>query len=78
MMKTVTEQAQRARQRRRGAELEAALLDAAWQELVEAGFARLTMESVANRAKTGVAVLCRRWPNKDDLGLSSAHRPRPA
>lgn len=57
----------RPRQRRRGEELEAALLDAAWQELTEAGFARLTMESVAARAKTGVAVLYRRWANKDDL-----------
>jgi AcrR family transcriptional regulator len=67
----MTEQAQRTRQRRRGEELEAALLDAAWQELVEAGFARLTMESVAARAKTGVAVLYRRWPNKDDLVLAA-------
>ena len=51
----VTEQLHR--QRRRGEELETALLAAAWDELVEAGFARLTMESVAARAKTGVAVL---------------------
>ncbi|MBR7831697.1 TetR/AcrR family transcriptional regulator [Actinospica durhamensis] len=59
------------RQRRRGEELEAALLEAAWQELVEVGFARLTMESVAARAKTGVAVLYRRWPNKNDLVLAA-------
>jgi AcrR family transcriptional regulator len=71
MLATVTEQAQRTRQRRRGEELEAALLEAAWQELVEVGFARLTMESVAARAKTGVAVLYRRWPNKDDLVLAA-------
>ena len=71
MLKSMTEQAQRPRQRRRGEELEAALLEAAWQELVEAGFARLTMESVAARAKTGVAVLYRRWPNKDDLVLAA-------
>jgi AcrR family transcriptional regulator len=43
----------------------------AWQELVEAGFARLTMESVAARARTGVAVLYRRWPNKDDLVIAA-------
>jgi len=67
----MTEQAERTRHRRRGEELEAALLEAAWQELVEAGFARLTMESVATRAKTGVAVLYRRWPNKDDLVLAA-------
>jgi len=71
MLGDMTEQAERTRQRRRGEELEAALLEAAWQELVEAGFARLTMESVATRAKTGVAVLYRRWPNKDDLVLAA-------
>jgi AcrR family transcriptional regulator len=65
----VTEQLHR--QRRRGEELEAALLEAAWQELVEAGFAKLTMESVAARAKTGVAVLYRRWSNKDDLVIAT-------
>ena len=66
---SVTEQLHR--QRRRGEELEAALLDAAWDELAEAGFTRLTMESVAARAKTGVAVLYRRWQNKDDLVLAA-------
>ena len=69
----MTEQAQRTRQRRRGEELEAALLEAAWQELVKVGFARLTMESVAARAKTGVAVLYRRWSNKDDLAIAAIH-----
>lgn len=59
------------RQRRRGEELEAALLAAAWDELVEVGFGRLTMESVAARAKTGVAVLYRRWPRKDDLVMAA-------
>jgi AcrR family transcriptional regulator len=59
------------RHRRRGEELEAALLDAAWDELVDAGFARLTMESVAARARTGVAVLYRRWPRKDDLVIAA-------
>ena len=71
MLVGMTEQAQRTRQRRRGEELEAALLEAAWAELVEVGFARLTMESVAARAKTGVAVLYRRWPRKDDLVLAA-------
>jgi AcrR family transcriptional regulator len=65
----VTEQLHR--QRRRGEELEAALLEAAWDELAEAGFPKLTMESVAARAKTGVAVLYRRWQNKDDLVLAA-------
>ncbi len=59
------------RRRRRGKELEAALLDAAWDELVEVGFARLTMDSVAARASTGIAVLYRRWANKDELVLAA-------
>lgn len=70
----MAEQAERQRtgqQRRRGEELDTALLEAAWDELVEIGFARLTMESVATRAKTGVAVLYRRWPNKDDLVVAA-------
>lgn len=57
--------------RRRGPELEAALLVAAWDELVEVGFAKLTMESAASRAGTGVAVLYRRWTNKNQLVLAA-------
>ncbi|MET8816319.1 TetR/AcrR family transcriptional regulator [Streptomyces sp. NPDC004549] len=63
-------------QRRRGADLEAALLDAAWSELVDTGFAKLTMESVAARAKTGIAVLYRRWANKDELVLAALQHYR--
>ncbi|MFT3863027.1 MAG: TetR/AcrR family transcriptional regulator [Solirubrobacterales bacterium] len=59
------------RRRRRGPELEAALLEAAWEELVEFGFAKLTMESVAARAHTGIAVLYRRWPNKEELAFAA-------
>lgn len=65
-----------ARPRRRGPLLEGALLDAAWDELAEAGFAKLTMESVAARARTGVAVLYRRWPNKDELVLAAIEHYR--
>ncbi|MFD7155159.1 TetR/AcrR family transcriptional regulator [Kribbella sp. NPDC059898] len=54
-------------ERRRGAELEAVLLDAAWAELTESGYARLTMESVAARAQTGKQVLYRRWRNRAEL-----------
>lgn len=38
---------------------------------METGFTKLTMESIATRAKTGVAVLYRRWPNKDDMVLAA-------
>jgi AcrR family transcriptional regulator len=64
------------RRRRRGPDLEAALLEAAWDELAEVGFAKLTMESVASRASTGVAVLYRRWANKDELALAAIEHYR--
>jgi AcrR family transcriptional regulator len=54
-------------QRRRGAALETALLDAAWDELVEKGYAGFTIESVAERAGTSRAVLYRRWAAKPAL-----------
>jgi AcrR family transcriptional regulator len=62
--------------RRRGEELQAALLDAAWDELVEVGYAKLTMEAVAVRARTGIAVLYRRWANKDQLVLAAIEHYR--
>lgn len=57
--------------RRRGAELEASILDAAWDELTETGYARLTMENVAARAKTGKQVLYRRWANRAELVIAA-------
>ncbi|MBK8462408.1 MAG: TetR/AcrR family transcriptional regulator [Nigerium sp.] len=53
--------------RRRGRALEAALLDAAWQELVDKGYDRFTIESVAERARTSRDVIYRRWPSKAEL-----------
>jgi AcrR family transcriptional regulator len=58
-------------ERRRGAELEAELLEAAWAELAETGYGRLTMEGVATRAKTGKQVLYRRWKNRAELVLAA-------
>ncbi|MGN8050476.1 TetR/AcrR family transcriptional regulator [Curtobacterium sp. 22159] len=57
--------------RRRGAELEEALLDAAWTELQEVGYPALTYEGVAARAGTSKPVLYRRWPAKVDLVLAA-------
>jgi len=39
--------------RRRGPELEAALLEAAWAELVEGGYSGFTIDGVAARCSTG-------------------------
>lgn len=58
-------------QRRRGAALEAAILEAAWAELSEVGYQRLTMEGVAARAQTGKQVLYRRWRNRAELVISA-------
>ncbi|MFC5432709.1 TetR/AcrR family transcriptional regulator [Microbacterium suwonense] len=64
------------RRRRHGKQLEEALLTSAWEELVQAGYGRLTMESVARRAHTSEPVLYRRWANKDELVLAAAEHYR--
>lgn len=66
------------RTRRRGIELQAALLEAAWDELASVGYANFTMESAARRARTGVAVLYRRWANKDELVMAAFKHYRDA
>jgi AcrR family transcriptional regulator len=74
----VTEASEPVRRRRHGKQLESALLVAYWEELVEAGYARLTMESIAVRARTSEAVLYRRWANKDQLVLAAIEHHRNA
>lgn len=68
--------------RRRGAELEDALLEAAWDELFNTGYAGLTFDGVAQRAGTSRPVIYRRWPNKPDLVRAAVQyellRDRPA
>jgi AcrR family transcriptional regulator len=59
-------------QRRRGAALEAALLDAAWAELVERGYGAFTLEGVAQRAGTSRPVIARRWAGKAELVRAAA------
>lgn len=51
-------------QRRRGKDLEDALLGAAWAELAERGYAAFTLEAVAKRASTSTPVIYRRWASK--------------
>ncbi|MCV7227973.1 TetR/AcrR family transcriptional regulator [Mycolicibacterium komossense] len=53
--------------RRRGAALETAILDAAWDQLLEAGYDRFTIDAVATRAAAARSVLYRRWPSRMDL-----------
>ncbi|MGW5158407.1 TetR/AcrR family transcriptional regulator [Nonomuraea wenchangensis] len=53
--------------RRRGEALDAAIHRATLDELAESGYAGLTMERVAERAKAGKASLYRRWPSRLEL-----------
>jgi AcrR family transcriptional regulator len=53
--------------RRRGAELEAAVLEAGWDILSERGYGALTYEALAHQAKTAKQVIYRRWPTKREL-----------
>jgi AcrR family transcriptional regulator len=60
--------------RRRGAALEEAILDAAWEVLVEQGYPGFTFEAVAARAGTSRPVLARRWPQHEDLLVATVTR----
>jgi AcrR family transcriptional regulator len=57
--------------RRRGAALECAILDAAWEELVERGYTDFTLEGVAARAGTSRPVLGRRWSGRAELARAA-------
>jgi AcrR family transcriptional regulator len=57
--------------RRRGAELEQAILRAAAEELTESGYAGMTMERVARRAGANKNTIYRRWPNRASLGIAA-------
>ncbi|RSM95289.1 TetR family transcriptional regulator [Nonomuraea sp. WAC 01424] len=63
--------------RRRGQRLDDAILDATWQVLQEAGYARLTFEAVAARAGTSRPVLNRRWLTRAELALAAMERAAP-
>lgn len=42
-------------------------MDAGWDQLIEAGYERFTIESVAERSSSARSVLYRRWPSRLDL-----------
>jgi AcrR family transcriptional regulator len=61
--------------RRHGAELERAILAAAWEQLVAEGYEHFTFDAVAARAQTSKPVLYRRWKTREDLLRATArHR----
>jgi AcrR family transcriptional regulator len=67
----------RKRTRRRGAALEGAILEAVLAELAEAGYARLSVERVAERAGASKASLYRRWPSKVELVMDAVYHVLP-
>jgi AcrR family transcriptional regulator len=60
--------------RRRGEELENAILMATLEELTDVGYSALTMERVATRARTSKAVLYRRWSGRAELVMDAVKR----
>lgn len=53
--------------RRRGQELEEAILAAGWAQLMEGGYHAFTIDAVAEKAETSRSVIYRRWPDRDAL-----------
>jgi AcrR family transcriptional regulator len=64
-------ESERVATRRRGRELEDALLDAAWSQLVAGGYGAFTFDAVAERAGTSRPVLYRRWPTRQALVVAA-------
>ncbi|MET3963088.1 AcrR family transcriptional regulator [Marmoricola sp. OAE513] len=62
------------RRRRSGEQLAAAILDAAWEEITEAGWSGLRMEAVAARAGVSKASLYERWPSRGLLIRAAMQR----
>ena len=62
--------------RRRGAALESVILEAAWQELSERGWAGFTVEGVAARSGAAKTVIYRRWSNRVALVEDMLNRAR--
>jgi AcrR family transcriptional regulator len=60
--------------RPRRADVDAAILDAAIDELEEHGYANVSVEGVAQRAGVAKTTVYRRWPGKDELMLDAIGR----
>ncbi|KAB8195805.1 TetR family transcriptional regulator [Nonomuraea phyllanthi] len=64
--------------RRRGEALNAAIHQATLDELAEVGYAGLTMERVAERARASKASLYRRWPTRIELVMEAVYSSLPS
>lgn len=63
--------------RRRGEALVSAIHAAVMDELAEVGYGGLSIERVAERARTGKASIYRRWPNRLELVLEAIDHVMP-
>jgi AcrR family transcriptional regulator len=70
--------AYRNKPRRRGDELNDAIYEATLAELTEVGYAELTMERVAARAKASKGSLYRRWPSRTELVVDAIRSQQPS
>jgi AcrR family transcriptional regulator len=66
--------AQTKRSPKRGDARTQAILDAAVELLSEVGYDRMTMDTVAARARASKATIYRHWPDKKALVLAALHR----
>lgn len=73
-----TGQDHRTAPRRRGETLRKAIFAATLAELTEVGYGGLTMERIADRARTSKASLYRRWPTRAELVVDAFVDARPA
>ncbi|GEO78023.1 hypothetical protein FD29_GL001995 [Companilactobacillus mindensis DSM 14500] len=64
-------------QRRRGADLENAILKVAWQHLDEVGYENFSMTEVANLAGTSKSAIYKRWPKKVALVMAAMAKYTP-
>lgn len=57
--------------RRRGAQLEEAILSAAANELLASGYRGFTMDAIAKAARTNKNAIYRRWPSRSALAVAA-------
>lgn len=60
--------------RRRDHSRDAQILDAALEVLAEAGYAGMTIDMIATRARAGKATVYRRWASKEEVVLEALSR----
>ncbi len=60
--------------RRRGKELEDAILDATWHLMQTIGYSKMTMDDIAGTARTNKNAIYRRWKTKLDVAMASIRK----